>query len=424
MNIWEAFDELNSLKEAYIFHGDYKSPYLNVSDADRNAAQQQWQLYSTTKLMPTATKGWVRPGLLDARLGAEIKYILDYDIFHRAYDSDLNKYGLLNMFVADGTLGPKGCYGNLKESSLSTKDPLYHVVIELWRWVHSDDMKIKRANTIDKATADKLLAKAKADYDKWQAAKKEKEEKEAKEKAEIKAAEDRRDKLVDILPEALALVDPDLLDKLEETGSTGIDIGHIQKNNYLLINKFGQVIIPDKPLEEYTPEFLANCITNELNKLDLDTQVQMHYLGLDLVKQGNIEHSTAMVAYWVHEGTGEIYVPASKYTKLVNKETKAVASPQDLSQCTLAFIKVSNIGRAQTSSATEDVDSYFYYSYNSDLVETTDLAKFAPKEKSRPLYSQDLTYYQDFEDVRSHNFYNYPGFDTWVLESETEYGNG
>ncbi len=422
MNIWEAFNELDSLEEA--FAGNYKSPYLGISDADKQAAKQQWNLYSTTCLMPTAN-GWVRPGLLDRYMGTTLHYILDYDIFHKAYDSDLDKYGLLSMFNADGTLGPRGCYGNLKESNLATRDPLYNAIIGLWRWVHSDDNRIKRANTIDTLTADKLIAAAKEKHAKWEIAQKAKAEQEAKEKADLKAAEDARDKLVDILPDALTLVDQDLLSQLEETGSTGIDIGHQKTENYLLINKFGSTPLPAKSLEDYTPEFLANCITNRLNELDLTTQVQMHYLGLDIVKQCYMDHPNAVTAYWIHEGTNEIYVPASKFTQLVNKETKALASPQDLSQCTLAFIKISDIGSKQTNSATEDVHSSHYYSYSKDLVETTDLQHFAPKQKSNFLYSQKLKYYKDFEEVSGYgSFYNYPGFDTWVQESETFYGNG
>jgi hypothetical protein len=227
--------------------------------------------------------------------------------------------------------------------------------------------------------------------------------------------------LEDILPDALALVDSDLLNKLEEAGLGEVDIGRFKFDNLITIGSKTKVI-PAKPVEEYTPEFLADFITEYLESLDLDTQVKRHYLGLDLAQKIKAEHGDAIV-YWVHEGTGEIYIPASKFTQLVNKETKAIASQQDLSQCTLAFIKVSNFGSKQTNSATEDVHHSHYYSYIEELVANTDLQQFAPKKKSDFLYSQRLDYYHD-ACPNWGSFYDYPEFDTWVHEQETEYGNG
>lgn len=425
MNIWEAFDELNNLEEAYKFNGSYKSPYLNISEADKQAAQEQWALYSTYRLVPTAD-GWTTPGLLDRYFTNVFKYVLDYDVFHKAYDADLNQYGLLPMFNTDGTLGPRGCYGNIKESNLSNKDPLYREILNLWAWVHSDDKSAKRANTIDKATADKLVAEKKEEHAKWEAEQKIKAEKEAKEKAELKAAEEARDQLVDILPDALALVDQDLLDQLEETGSTGVDIGHKGTVNYLIINKFDNTSIPAKPIEDYTPEFLADYITDCLNKLDLATQVQMHYLGLDIVKEFDKKHPGIIDAYWLDTKTNEIYIPSSKYTQLINRKTKSVATPEELENCTLSLIKVSYQGSKQTARATEDVHSSFYYSYNEDLTLNSALRNLLPHERSAPLVAHRLTYYDNgYEEVSNcSSFFNFPGFDVWLLENETIYGNG
>jgi hypothetical protein len=92
----------------------------------------------------------------------------------------------------------------------------------------------------------------------------------------------------------------------------------------------------------------------------------------------------------------------------------------------LALVKVSRVGRKQTHSATEDVSSDFYYSYNEELVLGSDLQEVLPYEKSAPLLDHTLTYYDNgFEEASRHGiFINFPTFDVWLHEAMTEYGNG
>ena len=427
MNIWEAFDELDALdplKEA--FNGTYVSPYLNISDAERQAAQQKYEqgknrLCTPTPdgMRPVAPKpSWYiyRPGDGDNEY-----FVLDYEAFHKAYDKELERAGLLTMFQANGVIGPPGCYGNIKDANLPKTDIAYKTAIELWAWQHGKDKESKRWKTISAQRAEQLVQVQKEQAERRKQYQAQKDAEEAQAKAATDAANAARDVLEDILPDALALVDSDLLDKLEEAGLGEVDIGRFKFDNLITIGSKTKVI-PAKPVEEYTPEFLADFITEYLESLDLDTQVKRHYLGLDLAQKIKAEHGDAIV-YWVHEGTGEIYIPASKFTQLVNKETKAIASPQDLSQCTLAFIKISNFGSKQTNSATEDVHHSHYYSYIEELVSNTDLQQLAPKKKSGFLYSQRLDYYRD-TCPNWGSFYDYPEFDTWVHEQETEYGNG
>jgi hypothetical protein len=420
MNLLDAFAELDKLNEAYIYHGQYKSPYLNLSEAERQAAKDLWAKYSSKRLLPTS-KGWVTPGWLDVQLSADsCKYILDYDTFHKAYDVEIADAGLLNMFDPSGELGPPGCYGNLKESGLTSKDSLYKVLITLWRWVHSEDERKKRLYTVDKSTADSMLQKATEEaeaYRKRQEAEQAKKEQEAKDR---QAAEDIRQTLENLLPDALELVDQDLLDQLEETGSSQIDLGFKNNQSYLHTDKFGTKEIPKKAIAEYSAEFLASLITEYLTGLNLAAKIVQHNLGLDIV-QKHYAHG-----YWLNTDTNEIYVEASDYSTLVNKQTGQEATPKELQHCTLALAKVSRVGERRTHSATEDVKSDFYYSYNEELVLTSTLQDLLPYERSAPLLDHSLTYYDNgFEEASKHGiFIDFPTFDVWLHESVIEYGNG
>ena len=198
MNLLDAFAELDKITEAYRYNGQYKSPYLNLGEAERQAAKDLWQKYSSRRLLPTST-GWVTPGPLDRITSDHLcRYVLDYETFHKAYDVEIAQAGLLDMFDANGALGSRGCYGNLKDSGLSAKDPLYQVLINLWKWVHDEKEQTKRMFTVDKPAADLMIKKAVEEAEKYyarQAAEKAKKEQEAKDK---QAAEDIRQALENI----------------------------------------------------------------------------------------------------------------------------------------------------------------------------------------------------------------------------------
>lgn len=420
MNLLEAFAELDKITEAYRYNGPYKSPYLNLSENERQTAKDLWRKYCSGRLLATS-QGWVKPGPLDRRIFDDsCKYILDYETFHRAYDVEIAQAGLLDMFDASGALGPRGCYGNLKESGLTTKDPLYEVLIKLWQWVHADSERMKRLYTIDKQTADLMIKKAIEEAEAYKAKRAAEEAKKEQEAKDKQAAEDIRKTLEDLLPDALELVNHDLLDKLDETGSSEIDIGFKNNQSYLHTDKFGTREIPKKAPSEYTVEFLADQITEYLINLNLDEKIIQHRLGLDLIQQHGAQ------GYWLNTGSSEVYVSAGDYNSLINKKTGQKATLEELQDCELALAKVSREGKRYTHSATEDVHSDYYYSYNEELVLSSELQDLLPYEKNAPLMSHSLTYYDNgFEDASRHgSFINYPTFDVWLHESITEYGNG
>jgi hypothetical protein len=346
--------------------------------------------------------------------------VLDYETFHKAYDVEIAQAGLLDMFDATGALGSRGCYGNLKDSGLSAKDPLYQVLINLWKWVHDEKEQRKRIFTVNKPEADLMIKKAVEEAEKYyarQAAEKAKKEQEAKDR---QAAEDIRQALENLLPDALELVDQDLLDQLEETGSSPIDLGFKNNQSYLHTDKFGTKEIPKKAIAEYSVEFLASLITEYLTELDLATKIMQHNLGLDIIQEHHAQ------GYWLNTDTNEIYEEASDYSTLVNKQTGQKATPKELQHCTLALAKVSRVGERRTHSATEDVRSDFYYSYSEELVLTSTLQDLLPYEQSAPLLGHSLTYYDNgFEDAKRHGiFIDFPTFDVWLHEVIIEYGNG
>ena len=81
MNLLEAFDELDQLEEA--FAGDYKSPYLNISDAERQAAQQQYEQGKNHRCRATA-KGMVPVPNFELYYASEYAkqsfyFVLDYE---------------------------------------------------------------------------------------------------------------------------------------------------------------------------------------------------------------------------------------------------------------------------------------------------------------------------------------------------------
>jgi hypothetical protein len=322
MNLLEAFNELDQLEEA--FAGDYKSPYLNITDAERQAAQQQYEQGKNYLCRATA-KGMTPVPKFELYYANDyarrsFHFVLDYEAFHKAYDKELERAGLLAMFKADGSIGPKGCYGNIKDANLPKTDIAYKAAIELWAWQHGKDKESTRWKTISAQRAEQLVQVKKEQEERRKQYQAQKDAEAAQAKAATDAANAARDVLEDILPDALALVDSDLLDQLEEAGLGEVDIGRFKFDNLITIGSKTKVI-PAKPVEEYTPEFLADFITEYLESLNLDTQVNRHYLGLDLAQKIKAEHADAII-YWVHEGTGEIYIPASKFTQLVNKETK------------------------------------------------------------------------------------------------------
>lgn len=431
MNLLEAFDELDQLEEA--FAGDYKSPYLNISDAERQAAQQQYE-QGKNHLCRATSKGMVPVPKFELYYANDyarrsFHFVLDYEAFHKAYDKELERAGLLTMFRADGSIGPKGCYGNIKDANLPKTDPAYKAAIELWSWQFGEKEQGKRWNTISAQEATKLVQQAKdaeARYQQQQAAK---EAEAAKLKADTEAADAARAALEDILIDALDFVDQPLLDQLEELGSPDIAIARKGTKNHLYAENIVNVEIPVLKPEDYTPEYLGDFINKALKSADLTAKIEHHNLGLTAVRK-HVEscRGTRVEGYWLDKQTKAIYVSTPDGTKIVNKKkSQADATSAELANCELVLVICSDIGQKQTYRATEDVTSYYYYSYNEDKVQNSALLDLLPSDEAYFLQDRTLTYYDEgFEQASraSRYFMDFPGFDVWLHEKVTDYGNG
>ena len=429
MNLLEAFNELDQLEEA--FAGDYKSPYLNITDAERQAAQQQYEQGKNYLCRATA-KGMMPVPKFELYYANDFArrsfhFVLDYEAFHKAYDKELERAGLLTMFRADGSIGPKGCYGNIKDANLPKTDPAYKAAIELWSWQFGEKEQGKRWNTISAQEAARLVQQAKDNEARYQQQQAAKEAEAAKLKADTEAANAARAVLEDILIDALDLIDANLADQLEELGNPDIAITRKGTKNYLYAEDVLFTEIPILPHEKYTPEYLGDFINQALIKADLTTKIEQNTLGLTAVRK-HAEESARYVTtgYWL-DANNIIYINNADYTKLINQKTNTEATPKELSTCELALVICANVGRKQTARATEDVHSSYYYSYNEEKVQNSDLLKKLPADDSYFLQDRTLTYYdQGFEQARKNNryFMDFSDFDVWLEEEVTDYGNG
>lgn len=429
MNLLEAFNELDQLEEA--FAGDYKSPYLNITNAERQAAQQQYEQGKNYLCRATA-KGMTPVPKFELYYANDFArrsfhFVLDYEAFHKAYDKELERAGLLTMFKADGSIGPKGCYGNIKDANLPKTDPAYKAAIELWAWQYGEKEQGKRWNTISAQEAARLVQQAKDNEARYQQQQAEKEAEAAKLKAETDAANTARAILEDILIDALDFVDSKLIDQLEDLGAE-LAIARKGTKNYLYAEDVINIEIPILASEQYTPEYLGNFITKALNTANLSTLIEHRNLGLTALKKYKAEcRGYSVTGYWLDDQTNEIYESTSDCSKIINRKTKAEASAKDLANCELVLAVCKNIGQKQTYRATEDVTSYYYYSYNEEKVQNSELINLLPENDSGFLQDRTLTYYdQGFEQAnRGYNYFmDFPNFDVWLEEKVTDYGNG
>ena len=429
MNLLDAFNELDQLEEA--FAGDYKSPYLNISDAERQAAQQQYERGKNYLCRATAQGMTPVPKFelyyANDYARSSFHFVLDYEAFHKAYDKELERAGLLTMFRADGSIGPKSCYGNIKDANLPKTDPAYKVAIELWSWQFGEKEQGKRWNTISAQEAARLVQQAKDKEARYQQQQAEKEAEAAKLKAETEAANAARSILEDILIDALDFVDSKLIDQLEDLGAE-LAIARKGTKNYLYAEDVINVEIPILASEQYTPEYLGDFITKALSTANLGTLIEHRNIGLSALKKYKAEcQGYPVTGYWLDDQTNESYESTPDCSKIINRKTKAEATAKDLVNCELVLAVCKNIGQRQTYRATEDVTSYYYYSYNEEKVQNSELINLLPENDAGFLQDRTLTYYdQGFEQAnKGYNYFmDFPGFDVWLTEKVTNYGNG
>jgi hypothetical protein len=144
---------------------------------------------------------------------------IDEVSFHAAYDEELTELGLMDIFNADGTFTNKGAYGKIKAAKDANPDSwAVKALSKLWALRYVD-------NILFKAEEDKLAAEA-AEREKRAAEEKAEKERLAKEECEVLTQEHQA-----LLPDALKLVDKDLLAKFiaaYETTETDINVEVIE----------------------------------------------------------------------------------------------------------------------------------------------------------------------------------------------------
>lgn len=144
---------------------------------------------------------------------------IDEVSFHAAYDEELTELGLTDIFNTDGTFINKGVYGKIKAAKDANPDSwAVKALSKLWALRYVD-------NVLFKAEEDKAAAEA-AEREKRAAEEKAEKERLAKEECAALTQEHQA-----LLPEALKLVDRDLLAKFiaaYETTEAAINVEVIE----------------------------------------------------------------------------------------------------------------------------------------------------------------------------------------------------
>lgn len=443
MNILEAFERLDIINEAY--SGSYQSNYLNLSDAEREAAKQEYKDKRDYPRMITAS-GAVKPGRLDG--SSEKFYIIDFDAFHRGYDKDLAEVGLLSMFDADGKLTVYGSYGNIKEAEAAghKQKPGYKAAKELWSWVFADsvwqngrqlDLKSRRHQIIDADVATQKVANRKKQELAAAEAKKQLQAKIAKDKADaetleqtaLQAASDAYDVLVDSLDLAIDNIDPALLADLVDFSGDEPSLELHGKTIILNVPGLNRIPIPVSDASKYDAKTLEDLINSELTNLD-EKKIERD-IGLEYVKEvrASIGKDKWLIAYFADAVTGATYANYENALGLESiSRTQGVAKLQNCTNCLLALIVIKGADSRNSNRTTQDKIYYAGYSYNEATTQDLqEIIKKLPVEKTDPMLSNVLDWY-DETNISSAPEYQREyfaigedfDFDTWCYEKETQ----
>ncbi len=138
---------------------------------------------------------------------------IDEEAFHTAFDADLAELGLTDVFTEDGRLTGKDVYGKIKATKEANPDSwAVKALSKLWALRYVDNVLF---------TSEKAEKAASIEADK----KRREEERAEKERLAKEECEALTQEYKALLPEALKLVDPDLLARFVEAyGITDADI--------------------------------------------------------------------------------------------------------------------------------------------------------------------------------------------------------
>ena len=321
MSLLDIFEDLDALYEAY--EANYKSPYLALADSEITAAKAA---YKNKLIFPSYINDQGKVQQTGNYVTTGPYYILDLDAFHKAYDKDFNRLGLLGAFNTKGEL-PRGGWSvirNIKDENIKKQEEAYKRLKELWVLLYSSDTRgILFDNWCDIDIYRRFI-KSPAEFEKLV------QEAVNKFEAGHKANEDKHNNLYielsDRLELALKKVNQKLLDKLsffmdDESYLPIINMtedarlrkvaGLPVKFHYSLdLGDFTRVALyPSEHLDEYTVEWFKNTLEEKLSSPDLDIKTAERKSGLEEVKfKFKNPHIDATVdCFFIDTETDELY---------------------------------------------------------------------------------------------------------------------
>lgn len=447
MNFFEAINELDHIQEDY--NGGYKSPYLNISDSERQAAYNEYMKQISNTHYLQGGKIWKSTPQDFGWL-----HIIDYECFHKAFDKDLDNLGLLNVFKADGTLGPSGVWGSICKIQKGDPNytlPAYQKLVELWvvthakergmirgHWYSGEDFQREKSHYVTKEQAliqaaewkkieDERHRQAMLAWEKKQAEEKaaeaERAKKRAAEVAEIVKTE--TEFLTAELEKAYQNIDPQLKEAyLAYTDFMGLpDIPEINVE-YQPQWRCSQItltipnILEKKfygPAETHSAAEFKNIIEKALNEAALSSKVLLAEAGIaEIEKAYKACGRCGIYCVFVDLETDELYTCKETF-KLKDKTGNDVPAER-CAQAAVVFVKFSWADSRNSNRTTSDNYYYARCSWASDMETRPEISKLIPHTHTTYLGGGTwVTPYLDPNDS-SHpeDFVEYEGIDSWA----------
>jgi hypothetical protein len=443
MNLTQAFETLDVLVEAY--NGAYKSPYLGLSESERSAAALD---YSTTfGVTYTVMKsGRTYP----AKSWREGWYILNYETFHKAFDVDFERLGLLNAFDAEGKLSSSASYGNIASVTdpEDQKTDAYKKLKELWvalwgkgggyvgGWYKKpDDLQDLRSriktNFELKELADKAAAaeaeKKRQEEERIRKAQEEEKRRQDELAKETALAETNFDLLDKNLNEALEQINQDLILEMQEFVDDEEALPELRWGggtfSTLYIPGIRQGIkIKNEEAASYTPQKFKELIEQTIRRADFPNQALEDAMGLTDFKAfynklfGWQRYGGDVTAFFVNTRTNEIYTAFPKRNSasiLVVDSAGDELGPDEKAEAQLALVEVHESDH--NTNARRDSHTYKYVSFASKYQNHPKLSPHIPEHSSSQLfYYNDVTRYDSPDSNR--NFLKFETLDKWVID--------
>lgn len=444
MKLFEAFEELNTIEEAvtHSFFGDYTSPYLNLSETERQEAEHTW-IGNISVQQCLMANGELRTASSHERWNNQGFFILDMDVYHRAYDKDLEANNLFRAFNKDGTIGPSRCYSYYKELSEQgkAKEPGAQAFISLWEKLYGQklgwwrNLMVTKTALDDKITQLKARAAAKAKQEeeerirREEAAKKAEEERLERERIkqeQTELADKNFDIIEDLVQQAIQKIDPKLLELFEEySESEPIEVENHGTYNKINIPGIGSLDITNKKVPNLTVQELQDSIEWALEEADLQQKLIDRDSGMEVLKilQENNRGTRTVFGYFYSPSESAYYrIYPRKTTPELMAETSGgqinYTQQQAPADITLVGAVVLYSDPSNSNRTTADKHFYRYYSFNSDHLENTVLSNIVPEDSNFAMCPIETDWYETPPNGES--FITEPPFDCWAFVKITE----